>query len=785
MGKTIRSSKTSTPRQDVPEALELQPVRQIYSVQILLTIVAAVVMVMLAWGKVRAVGDFYVALSAGRDMIETNFASLVRPDTWSFMTEGKMWFNQNWGTHLIYYLTYINGGGTGIVVMKALFLFITATAAMMGTKQRGVDWPLAILAGGLAVGAAQKFIDIRPNLMSLMISPVLVWFLLRTRANVHRSWFAMILIALWSAVHGGFIFGIAVMGLWTVCWFICHYFATFDARAVLRKYWPLPAALVGAILLSMVSPFFFKNLTHGFLIGSSEEWRRVTEWVPIYQLAALQHTWEFYVTTGLFLSLPVLYLAIHLLFYRTRRLPLTVTHIVQTIVSVCICLTLLALAFGEWKLSNEPEYDTLKLQRRIVIGVSAGLSLSGLVLAWATMAMAAAGKFRLVKVRAAEVSLAIFDIVLSLVVIAMAIKARRFVPLAAILLMPVVVSQAKWIFRAMGAGLDWIGTRATSGTVKSLFCGIVPALPLVTLACVLLLASVTPVRNLFKWYSPNNPMIVGDSIFKRMVGWRQFPPGAAEFAKTNGLKGRMFNEWRWEGFLRYYCPDLKPYIGGRAQQVYDLDHFLYYNGSIVSAANPRPLSKLGIHLMIVPQDNKHAKMVDVMVNGPNAKWAYVFRDNQSVVLADSLDDETRELIRRARTGELEYASEGIAAMSRMMCLQSPVVGASDAEKSQAVVHAIKAAPHFAAFSILRVMYRDGKLNPAGLEAFLLSVSADMDKMPETGPGAIDLLVCRSMAAEMLGHIYRRKGDKQQADEWKGKFVEFNAMAKRLADKWNR
>ncbi len=255
----------------------------------LMAIVTAVALVMLAWGKARAIGDFYVALSAGRDMIETDFASLVRPDTWSFMTEGQRWFNQNWGTHLIYYLTYVSTGETGIVVMKGLFLFAMATFAMMGAKQRDVDWPLAILAGGLAVGAAQKFIDIRPNLMSLMISPLLVWFLLRIRANVQRAWLAMIVIALWANIHGGFIFGIAVMGLWTVSGFMCHYFATFDAKAVLRKYWPLLGGLCGSVILAgFANPFLWENLTHPLLVGTSPQWRTVTEWVPIYQLAQLQ-----------------------------------------------------------------------------------------------------------------------------------------------------------------------------------------------------------------------------------------------------------------------------------------------------------------------------------------------------------------------------------------------------------------------------------------------------------------------------------------------------------------
>lgn len=124
-----------------------------------LTILCFVVMLILltmTWGQYRAVGDLYVALAAGRDIVNTNFACLTQPDTWSFTTTDRIWLNQNWGSHLIYYLAHSGSGEFGLLALKALLLVIMAAAIVMVCRLRGVNWPVAMLTAGAAIAGVRN-----------------------------------------------------------------------------------------------------------------------------------------------------------------------------------------------------------------------------------------------------------------------------------------------------------------------------------------------------------------------------------------------------------------------------------------------------------------------------------------------------------------------------------------------------------------------------------------------------------------------------------------------------
>ncbi len=77
--------------------------------QVVVGALAAAVLIGSVWLVPRPIGDMYVALAGGRDALA---GKLGTPDTWSFMNidpatgRNQVWINQNWGTHVVYYLTY-------------------------------------------------------------------------------------------------------------------------------------------------------------------------------------------------------------------------------------------------------------------------------------------------------------------------------------------------------------------------------------------------------------------------------------------------------------------------------------------------------------------------------------------------------------------------------------------------------------------------------------------------------------------------------------------------------
>jgi len=115
------------PRSPDQGDVEMPGVRQWYWGQFAVCLLTAILLIAMVWAISRPIGDFYVGLAAGRDMVQSRLACLKHNDTWSFLTTNRPWFNQNWGTHLVCYLAYSCAKDGGALVLKATILLVMAT----------------------------------------------------------------------------------------------------------------------------------------------------------------------------------------------------------------------------------------------------------------------------------------------------------------------------------------------------------------------------------------------------------------------------------------------------------------------------------------------------------------------------------------------------------------------------------------------------------------------------------------------------------------------------------
>lgn len=776
-GRTRRAHPAALPASVLAPPVEMPPVRQFYWWQFGLCLLVGILLAGMVWAISRPTGDTFVGLAAGRDMVETGFACLRENDTWSFLTTNQPWFNQNWGTHLIYYLAYIGAGEGGALALKAMILLVMATGITLACRQRDVSWPVAFLAAGAAIAAGKSFIDLRPNLTTLTIAPVMLWLLYRTRCRPHRMWWALLLVVFWANVHGGFIFGLAVMGLWATC-LLVPYLITYvkddpqgtePGKIEIARYWPMPAAVLAGIILSVVlSPFGLKNLTHGFVVGRSEAWRGIIEWHPIYQ-GGFGTTWEFYVAIGLLLGLSTLRCAVHLLRNREKRGPISIEQI--GVPGFCLILSMTLLALGaEWDAD-----ESFETHRKVVIAGGAIVLLAGGI-SLAAIGIGLAGKtMRLARPKAAQVAVMIFELCLAAVVIFMAIKARRFIPLAIILLAPLVARQFESLFRLLRQG--WV---------------------LFPLAGVLLAGGLVFAPRPYKRYHPDNPFHYdSQSVFERMMEYQLYPPGAAEFINANNISARVLHEWRWEGYLRWRCPQLRLFVGGRAQQVYDEKDFIN-RGRMIGQPNLRLIAEYGIHMAIIHRGGKHGRLIKAMTEGANPRWTYIYFDGydgnfdgQNMVLADTDSPETKKLIDKVAAGELKYPNEGIAALSRAMCLSygpQPRRG-SDEEKTmrRVVVQQL-----LKANALRPTLFGYAQLQKRAAGAVLAETLVDylnkqyerLSSMSTVGAGGYEILRCRGYVAAWLNSIYARAGDRTRAKLWNQRQIEVKEQLDALKLRWS-
>src|SRR5215831_19100513 len=87
-----------------------------------------------AWAIPRPLGDLYLALAGGRDVLA---GKLGRPDDWAFTTQGHVWVNSSWGADLFFALVYRVGGEWGLLCLKALLLSGLGFLVVAAARVRG------------------------------------------------------------------------------------------------------------------------------------------------------------------------------------------------------------------------------------------------------------------------------------------------------------------------------------------------------------------------------------------------------------------------------------------------------------------------------------------------------------------------------------------------------------------------------------------------------------------------------------------------------------------------
>jgi len=214
--------------------------------------------------------DYWWHVRTGQYIYET--ATLPRVDIYSHTAVGQPWVTHEWLTELLLYVVYRQFGYVGNVVLFALIGLLTSAAVYATCRRRGVgDLGAAILVlwgMAMAMGSA----NVRPQaLTTLCLAICLLLLTLYKKGKARVVWLLPPLLALWVNVHGGYIIGLALLGL------------TVAGEAVRRPAAPL-RPLVLAIGLSvaatLLNPHGLEALSYPFTYAgtSNASMRYIEEW---------------------------------------------------------------------------------------------------------------------------------------------------------------------------------------------------------------------------------------------------------------------------------------------------------------------------------------------------------------------------------------------------------------------------------------------------------------------------------------------------------------------------
>jgi len=122
--------------------------------------------------------------------------------------------------------------------------------------------------------------------------------------------------------------------------------------------------------------------------------------------------------------------------------------------------------------------------------------------------------------------------------------------------------------------------------------------------------------------------------FHYLVAEYTYPVDMLNFMEKNGLKGRVYALYNWGGYLHWRTDgDLKVFIDGRADTIYDADTYNHYKHVLASRPGwDRKVEETAPDFILWPavQKGGQGKLQQLLQSG---KWKPVYRDSVSWLLA--------------------------------------------------------------------------------------------------------------------------------------------------------
>ncbi len=216
-----------------------------------------------------------------------------RVDTCSYTAAGQPWVNHEWLSQVILGAVYEWAGSPGLVCLK--FAVATATFLLLfGMIRRRADAPY--IWGGvglLAIAVLARGFAIRPQIFTYGGAALTLWLIDRHRTGHRRAlWLLPLLFVVWVNMHGGFILGLGILGL-----FACADLLRSAGRA--SQPW---AALIASIAATALNPYGPRLLL--YVWNELSRAHPITEWQRAAPTDAAQFVF-FAMLAALVLTLPL------------------------------------------------------------------------------------------------------------------------------------------------------------------------------------------------------------------------------------------------------------------------------------------------------------------------------------------------------------------------------------------------------------------------------------------------------------------------------------------------
>ena len=225
--------------------------------------------------------DAFWHVATGRLIWRTHHIPKADPFSWT--TPGRHWVAHEWLTETVFWPVQRAFGWAGLTILCALAIVATWMLVWSTARRLGASpWP-AVGMTALAAMSTTHTWDARPQMISLACMALVARLMADAWLGRPKQlrW-AVPLMLVWTNLHGGYIFGVALLGAFATGLTIDRFLGanrrgtTADSRLV-RTAWIVTAL---AALSSLVNPNGLRGFFYPFsYLGDNASTRYVAEWM--------------------------------------------------------------------------------------------------------------------------------------------------------------------------------------------------------------------------------------------------------------------------------------------------------------------------------------------------------------------------------------------------------------------------------------------------------------------------------------------------------------------------
>ncbi|HVM60634.1 MAG TPA: tetratricopeptide repeat protein [Verrucomicrobiae bacterium] len=295
----------------MPVPMDGKPLRIL---AVIVTILALAFPFVLGLDKISE-SDTFWHLKTGEWIL--SHSAVPRVDPFSATVSGKQWLDWEWLFQVAIYIVYTVGGFNAMVAWKAVIVGLAGLVVFFTCRRNGAGVALAALVMMAAFVASRARLEVRPDVLMLLLSALTICVLeaarrkcaspqAARRGRIYALLGLPIIELVWVNVHGSFLLGIGLVSLYAL---------VLGIESILRKNWRSLGWIVAALALTcaacFANPFGIDLVRHAIdQTRASSPAGTIGEWQPTRELLLTEPNWALRVFWWLFWLNPLALVAV-------------------------------------------------------------------------------------------------------------------------------------------------------------------------------------------------------------------------------------------------------------------------------------------------------------------------------------------------------------------------------------------------------------------------------------------------------------------------------------------